>query len=960
MFESIKEFFKNLFKSRLLVLGVAMIALSGILVQRIFTLQIIDGAQYQENYNLKIQKTRTLSSTRGNIYDRDGNLLAYNELAYSITIEDNGSYDTAKEKNQTVNAAIEKVLQVLDQNGDTIDNSFDISMGEDGSYSFNVKDKTLLRFLADVYGRKTIDDEDFLKKNDDLGYVEAEATADQVVEYLCSKKDNVGYGLTTDKYTQQDLYRILVIRYSMSENSYQKYIATTIASNVCDETVAYVNENMEDLQGVSVSEDTIRKYNDSKYFAHIIGYTGKISQSEYETLSQTSDNYSLTDVVGKAGIEQVMDEQLQGTKGKETVYVDSVGRVIETTDQEEPTAGNDVYLSIRKDLQEAVYDLLEQEIAGIVYSKIENIKEYNASSESSASDIKIPIYDVYYALINNNVIDMRHFDDADASPTEQAVLAAFANKQAQVLNDVNAQLTSAAPTAFENLTEEQQVYMTYIVSMLTDNGILVKDNIDTSDDIYQKWKNDEISLEEYLNHAIAENWIDITQFSVDEKYSDSSEIYGALVNYIVNELKDDRGFAKKIYKYLIQDDQISGVQLCLILYDQNVLAKDDAAISALSSGTESAFTFLKEKIKDLEITPAQLALDPCSGSCVITDVKTGELLACVSYPGYDNNKLANTVDADYYAMLNEDLSLPLYDYATQQKTAPGSTFKMVTASAGLTDGYLSSVNETIEDKGQFDKVANGPKCWIYPGSHGVINVSEAIRDSCNYFFYEVGYRMSTVNGTYNAEQGIAEIQKYAKLFGLGDTTGVEIPESKPKIADEYPITAAIGQSNNSYTTIQLSRYVTAVASSGDVYQYTLLNKVTDSDGSLIQSYAPTLSNTIDTISNTTWDAIHSGMRMVITEEHAQQFEGFTVNVAGKTGTAQQITTRPNHALFVGYAPYEDPEIAIATRIAYGYDSANATSFAANVLKYYFNMEDKSTLLDHQAEDVGSSTNSFND
>ncbi len=960
MFESIKEFFKNLFKSRLLVLGVAMIALSGILVQRIFTLQIIDGAQYQENYNLKIQKTRTLSSTRGNIYDRDGNLLAYNELAYSITIEDNGSYDTAKEKNQTVNAAIEKVLQVLDQNGDTIDNSFDISMGEDGSYSFNVKDKTLLRFLADVYGRKTITDEGFLKKNKDLGYVEAEATADQVVEYLCSKKDNVGYGLTTDKYTQQDLYRILVIRYSMSENSYQKYIATTIASNVCDETVAYVNENMEDLQGVSVSEDTIRKYNDSKYFAHIIGYTGKISQSEYETLSETSDNYSLTDVVGKAGIEQVMDEQLQGTKGKETVYVDSVGRVIETTDQEEPTAGNDVYLSIRKDLQEAVYDLLEQEIAGIVYSKIENIKEYNASSESSASDIKIPIYDVYYALINNNVIDMRHFDDADASPTEQAVLAAFANKQAQVLNDVNAQLTSAAPTAFENLTEEQQVYMTYIVSMLTDNGILVKDNIDTSDDIYQKWKNDEISLEEYLNHAIAENWIDITQFSVDEKYSDSSEIYGALVNYIINELKDDRGFAKKIYKYLIQDDQISGVQLCLILYDQNVLAKDDAAISALSSGTESAFTFLKEKIKDLEITPAQLALDPCSGSCVITDVKTGELLACVSYPGYDNNKLANTVDADYYAMLNEDLSLPLYDYATQQKTAPGSTFKMVTASAGLTDGYLSSVNETIEDKGQFDKVANGPKCWIYPGSHGVINVSEAIRDSCNYFFYEVGYRMSTVNGTYNAEQGIAEIQKYAKLFGLGDTTGVEIPESKPKIADEYPITAAIGQSNNSYTTIQLSRYVTAVASSGDVYQYTLLNKVTDSDGSLIQSYAPTLSNTIDTISNTTWDAIHSGMRMVITEEHAQQFEGFTVNVAGKTGTAQQITTRPNHALFVGYAPYEDPEIAIATRIAYGYDSANATSFAANVLKYYFNMEDKSTLLDHQAEDVGSSTNSFND
>lgn len=958
MFESVKDFFKNLFKSRLLVLSVVVIALAGILAQRIFTLQIVKGEQYQENYNLKIQKTRTLSSTRGNIYDRDGNLLAYNELAYSVTIEDNGSYDTAKEKNATVNAAIENVLQVLDTNGDTTDNDFDIALGADGTYSFTVKDNTLLRFLADVYGRSEIDDEKFVKENSDLGYVESKATPDQVVEYLCSQKDGVGYGLSTDNYSQQDMYRILVIRYAMSENSYQKYIATTIASNVSDETVAYINENASNLQGVSVAEDTIRKYNDSKYFAHIIGYTGKISQTEYDELKKTNDNYSLTDVIGKSGIEQVMDAQLKGTKGSETVYVDSVGRVIETTDKVEPTAGNNVYLSIRKDLQEAVYNLLEQEIAGIVYSKIENIKEYNAASDSSASDIKIPIYDVYYALINNNVIDMRHFNAADASPTEQEVYAAFTNKQSQVLNDVNAQLTASSPTVYSSLSEEEQVYMTYIVSMLTDNGILVKDNIDTSDDVYQNWKNNKISLEEFLNHAIGQKWIDITQFSVDEKYSDSTEIYNALVNYILTELKDDRGFSKKIYKYLIQDDMIDGTQLCLILYDQKVLTYDETTVNALSSGSMSSFTFLKEKIKDLEITPAQLALDPCSGSCVITDVKTGEILACVSYPGYDNNRLANTVDADYYSLLNEDLSLPLYDYATQQKTAPGSTFKMVTASAGLTDGYLSSTTEQIDDLGVFDKVANGPKCWIYPGSHGKINVSEAIRDSCNFFFYEVGYRMSTVNGTYNADQGISEIQKFAKLFGLDETTGVEIPESAPKIADEYPITAAIGQSNNSYTTIQLSRYVTAVASSGNVYQYTLLNKVADSSGNVIQSYAPTLRNTIDSISSSTWDAIHSGMRMVV-ETHAQ-FDGFAVNVAGKTGTAQQVTTRPNHALFVGYAPYEDPSIAISTRIAYGYDSANATSFAANVLKYYFNLEDQATLLDHQAEDVGNTTNSFND
>lgn len=635
-----------------------------------------------------------------------------------------------------------------------------------------------------------------------------------------------------------------------------------------------------------------------------------------------------------------------------------MGRVLETKDRKEPSVGNDVYYSIDKGLQEAVYDLLEQEIAGIVYSKIENIKEYVASSGSSASDIKIPIYDVYYALVNNNVIDIDHFEDEDASETERAVYNAFVNKREQVLRALESELLAASPTVYDELTEEQQVYMTYIVSMLTDNGILLKDSIDTSDEVYQDWKNDKISLLEYLNHAISRNWIDITGFSVDEKYADSTEIYDALVQSILETLKTDRKFAKKIYKYLIQDDLVSGTQLCLILYDQKVLKYDEAEVASLSSGAESAFDFLKKKIKNLEITPAQLALDPCSGSCVITDVKTGELLACVTYPGYDNNRLANSVDADYFRLLNEDLSLPQYNYATQQKTAPGSTFKMITSAAGLTEGYLTSTEEEIEDKGKFDEVTDGPKCWIYPSNHGKINVSEAIRDSCNYFFYEVGFRMSRASGVYNEEQGISVLKKYASMFGLDETTGIEIPESEPQIADSYPITAAIGQSNNSYTTVQLARYVTAVANSGTVYEYTLLDKVTDSEGNVLKDYTPGIRNTIDTVSNVTWDAIHSGMRMVA-ETH-EQFDDFGINVAGKTGTAQQITTRPNHALFVGYAPYEDPQISIATRIAYGYSSANATSFAANVLKYCFNLESTATLIDGQAEDVGATTNSFND
>lgn len=952
MFENLKEFLKNFFKSRLFVLSAVMALLCIILLERLFSLQIINGEEYQENYTLRIKKEKVLSSTRGNIYDCNGELLAYNELAYSVTIEDNGTYDSLEEKNQIINAEIADILKVLDKNGDKIENNFCIALNEDGSFSYTVDGKKLLRFLADVYGHTQTDE---LKYDKKLGYNEAEATPEQVVDYLCRKK---GFDLSEYTYERADLYRILVIRYAMSENSFQKYISTTVATDVSEETVAYVSENASNLQGMDIEEDTVRKYVDSKYFSHIIGYTGKISEDEYENLSKESDNYTLTDVVGKSGIEQVMDLELQGEKGYETVYVDNLGKVVETTDTVDPVAGNDVYLSIDKNLQEAVYDLLEQEIAGIVYSKIINAKDYVASENSTASDIKIPIYDVYFALINNNVIDIDAFAEENATATEKAVYNKFLTKQEQVLSSVQSELTSANPTIYRELSEETQVYLSYVATMLSTNGILLTDAIDTSDEIYTAWKNDSISLKEYLYHAIESNWIDITKFTVNEKYSDSSEIYDALVNYIQEELKTDNGFSKKIYKYMIHDDLVSGTQLCLILYDQGVLTYDAEQVAALSNGSINAFDFLRGKIQNIEITPAQLALDPCTGSCVVTDTTTGELLACVTYPGYDNNRLANTVDSEYFAALNEDLSLPLYNNATQQRTAPGSTFKMVTATAGLTEGVLSSPTEQILDEGQFTKVTPSPKCWVYPSNHGLINVSEAIRDSCNFFFYEVGYRLSSSGDTYNESKGIAAIQKYAEMYGLGDTTGIEIPENKPQIATKVPILAAIGQSDNNYTTTELARYVTAVANSGTVYNYTLLSKVTDSNGNVIKEYKPTVKNEIDGISQSTWDAIHSGMRMVV-ESHAE-FNGLPISVAGKTGTAQQILTRPNHALFVGYAPYEDPKVSIATRIAYGYTSSNAADLSAKVMSYYFHVADEETLLNGQATAVSDTANGFGD
>ena len=947
MLDSVKEFLINFFKSRLFVLTVVMFVLFGTLLQRLFMLQIVQGEEYLNNYALKIEKERELVSTRGNIYDRNGKLLAYNELAYAITIEDNGSYESLEEKNNAINGVLEKIFKKLDENGDKIDNGFEISRKKNGKFFYNAEGKVLQRFLADVYGHSKVEDLAYNKK---LLYNEGEATADQVMEYLQSE-DKFGIA---GQYEGDMAYRITAIRYAMSENSYQKYISTTIATDVCEETIAYVSENADVLQGVEVASATLRKYVDSKYFAQIIGYTGNISQEEYDKLSKKSDEYSLTDVVGKSGIEQYLDQTLRGRKGKETVYVDNLGKVVETKERIEPSAGNNAYLSIDADLTKAVYDLLEMEIAGIVHDNIRNVKDYDSSKVARASDLIIPIDDVYFALIQNNVLDMNHFSAENASATEQEVYAAFLSKQSGVLSSVQSELVSDTAAAFGDLDNEIKDYITYIIKMLKEKGILVKNKIDTKDAVYVQWSGGSISLKEYLTYAIARNWIDITKFSMEQKYSDSNEIYSALLDFIREELTDDNEFSKIIYKYIIQQNLISGTQLCILLYDQGILKQDEEQRTALTSGSISAYNFIRDKIKHLEITPAQLALDPCTGSCVITDVKTGEILALVSYPSYDNNRLANTMDSEYWERIRNDLSNPLYNYATQEKTAPGSTFKMLSATAGFAENIIDT-NMQILDEGRFTRLEeNGPKCWIYPGStHGLINVSEAIRDSCNYYFYEMGYRLSLNGMVYNEKKGIQAVKKYASMYGLDDTVGIEIPETSPSVADEYPITAVIGQSNNNYTTAQIARYVTAVANKGTVYQQTLLKEVKDSNNeTVLESYEPTVKNQIDALNSEQWDAIHSGMRMMV--EESSSFKDFPVAAAGKTGTAQQVTNRPNHALFVGFAPYNNPKISIATRIAFGYTSHNALDISRDILSYIFGVQSAEELINGQAKDVSGS------
>ena len=905
----IKDFLKKFFSSRLFVLAAVFIVFFGIILARIFTLQVVNGKSYQENFSLKIQMKQPINAARGNIYDKNGKLLAYNELAYSISINDSTTYSSTKEKNKAVNAELAEILTVLKNNGETLNNDFKIDRKKDGTYSFNVSGSSLNRFRADVFGKNSADD---LEYDKDTGIDEANATAEQIMEYLMGK-DNFGI---SSKYDGDLAYRIVVVRYAMLGNRFARYKEVKIATDVSDKTVAYVNEHMDTLSGISVNEDMIRKYNYSEYFSSIIGYTGPISESEYTALHKKNKDYTQNDTVGKAGMEQYYETYLRGKNGEQKFYIDNVGRISEIISSTDSVAGDDLYLSIDADLQKATYLALQNEIAAIVYS---NIK----SGE-------IPINDVYTALIGNSVINTEHFSKAKVSDTEKNVLSVFKSRQKTTLGKIKQELTSS-PEALNTMSDEVLDEFTYIISMLKDDQVLLKNEIDTSDSVYQKWKNQKISPKEYLSYCITQHWIDISQLNVDEKYADSTEVYDALCKYILKNIKTDTEFSKIIYQYMITRGEISPRQLCLILFDQGVLDYDDATVNKLKNGSLSPRDFLMKKIYNIEITPAQLALEPCTGSCVVTDEKTGEIRAMVSYPGYDSNKLANGVDSEYFASLQHDKSSPLLNYATQQKTAPGSTFKLVSATAGLAENVITT-SDQIRCTGIYNDISNKPKCWIYPGSHGLDNVSEAIRDSCNVFFYTVGNRLAQKKtGSYNDANGIDLIQKYAHIYGLDQKTGLEISESKSSVATKYPVMAAIGQSDNNYTTVALSRYVTAVAS-GKKYNYQLMNKIVDADGKTVKKYKADYEDISDTLTSSQWDAFHSGMREVVST--MDRFQGFDIPVAGKTGTAQQ-TGHANHGLFVGYAPYDDPEITIAVRIANGYSSHNAATAARNVISYYY-------------------------
>ena len=629
----------------------------------------------------------------------------------------NGKNGQKVTENDVKNEVIYKLIKVLETNGDTINYSLPMTVNSKGKLKFTVSGSSLARFKKDIYGITNIDNLSGDEKKKAEKYLNS--TPEEVYEYLRSGKNGPQgtgnmFGIA-DSYSTEDTLKIMSVRYDVFMNRYSQTTPITVATNISDKSIAAISEHDDEYPGVSIKADSLRKYNDAKYFSSVLGYTGVVSESELKELNGNGGKYEANDVVGKTGIEKTMESTLQGKKGQKDVLVDNLGKVIKTVKTTKASAGNNVYLTIDADLQKYAYNILERSLAGILLAHL-------TTADTAGSEKRVPIKDVYYALIDNNIINISKLSRKKAKTNEKDVYQIYRKKQETVPSTLRKDLQSGT-TIRKNLSEEKQDYVSYIYKMLENDGILVASSIDENDQVYLDWKDEKITFRKFLRHAINNEWINISSFNIKSDYYDADEIYDELINYIVDALKSEEDFDKILYEYMIKNGNLSGKKVCLLLYDQGVLdKKKDKDYNSLYTGKMSAYNFMYKKIKNIEITPAQLALDPCSGCVVITDPDTGEVKAMVSYPSYNNNRLANGIDSSYYASLNTDLSSPMLNRATQSRTAPGSTFKPISSTAVLEEG-VANASTYVKCTGIFDKISPAAKCWIYPNAHGSLNVS---------------------------------------------------------------------------------------------------------------------------------------------------------------------------------------------------------------------------------------------
>ena len=918
--DTLKERLGELLRNRLFVLLAAAAVIFMILVGRLFYMQIVNGEEADASLTSSVTREVTIPAARGNIYDRYGRPLAVNEAAFSVEIDDSITVDY-----EDADAEAVSLYKKLIKNGYVVGD--DLPITKDAPYEFTISSDELEEWKTNIgltkkqmnytaeetlnylYERFGITDADMTEEEKralvSLGInindknimitnliMTIETNGGEIVDELPISQEQPYYFLLEDEdeilswkssvsmseeeldYDAEESMQYLIelfgipenispsmqrkvaaVRYSLYLQRYKKYQPVTVAREINDEVIAAVKENLDKFPGVSVETESMRVYEDGEIFSNIIGYIRQISDTELQEYSEYG--YTSGDIVGKTGIEKVMELELNGQDGKMLVEVDNMGRKISTLETEAPVSGDDVFLTIDKELQISAYNYLKDALADAIITRLTSELE---------KDVPVTLKQLFTSMIDSNNI---------------------------------------------SVTEVMK-----------------------AEDGYQKVLKDII-----LAH---DPDIDVTD-------------------------SEDKTEAKQVLTNAVDNGTISYTTLIYVMIEQGVITADDNYKARIASGELTPFNVIIEKLESGDLEPAETGLEPCTGSVVVSDVNSGEVLALVTYPSYDNNELVNTFNNEYYNKLLEDPTTPLVNRPLMQKKAPGSTLKMITAIAGLETGVIT-LDTQIRDKGVF-KDAGTPyaNCLIYSlngSTHGYVDVSHALEVSCNYFFYEVGYQLGNDTENPRSLKGITILDEYYDAFGLNSPTGVEIGESAPSMASpsykeevikwQNPeatssqtawtsgdtIRAAIGQSVNSFSAASMNKYVATLANGGTRYKMHLLDKVKSSDGTVTEEVEETVENVLE-IAPENLEAVYEGMLLVTQGSKGtlrNVFKDFPIDVAAKSGTAEENKNLSSHVWFVGFAPYDDPQIAVTVMIPFGdVTGSPAAVVARNVIGEYMGL-----------------------
>lgn len=931
-FERYLEYFLDLCKNRIFVMLCGIIVMFAAIALRLFSLQVVHGEEYRESVMVSTSKELNVPASRGGIYDRYGRPLAVNRVAYSVQVDGSVSHEFSDEEQLALVSALADYLS--EQGAANVDS---LPITSRAPYAFTFTGTEEERSRQETRWKTSIG----LKKK------QLEMDAGECLNYLMETYHIPGTLTPEKKRTYLSLClsgdrNIMALTLAMKLDGFGETLSDELPldreapysfqfnGNAAREKSWKESMQMEDEQLRYDSLQTLDYLRD--YFGLPEGLPTDLARDalgiRYSLYLKRYQQYQSVTIATV-----VSDKTLAYVEENQDIFP---GVTINTVSLREYPQGKyfSHILGYIRQMTESDYPLYKDDLApdgSPLYSQTDVVgqdgMERLYERQLNGVDGKVTIE------VDNQGRRMSVIDSTDPIAGKDLFLT------------LDSELQKTAYDALENQLRQA------IVSRLTTGG------------------KHAITMTDLYTAMITANHISASKLMRAES-GEQRALYESFLASAPEFDPEDEGAATEVQTFLLDGvsrGTIPPRQLILIMAEQGVITLSDEERASVASGGTSPLTVILNKLQSGDLTPGETALDPSTGSVFVSQVGSGQVLASVAYPSYDNNELVNTFNNTYYNDLLEDGNTPLVNRPLKQKKASGSTFKMITALAGLETGTITA-NTFIQDRGIFtDTGFPYARCWIYSntgGTHGSLTVAHALEVSCNYFFYELSYRMGNAsnNGTIEA---ITTLNEYMAAFGLNNYTGLELDEYGPTMASPYnkeravktlnpdastsrtrwtdgdTIRTAIGQSVNSYTPAQITKYISTLANGGTLYKLHMVDHIQNADGSLYQQTEEIVENVTE-FQPENLQTVYEGMRLVAYGSRGtlrHQFDDLPVQVAVKTGTAEEDKNRSSHTWFVCFAPLEDPQIAITVMIPFGEGSGALTQeIAKAIIRDYLDLD----------------------